>query len=101
MVALLAIAFAAVVYAPLITLMFLRLRVENDLLHAEGDRLRVENGQLRAENVALEAGLERKALATLARGEVPAVPPIRSPAERLAYWFALSRSARGLRSGDA
>jgi hypothetical protein len=98
---LLAAAFGAMVYAPLVTLMVLRLRTENGRLHAENRRLRAENDALLAENDALELAFEHRAFTALKSNAVPAPPPLLSPAERLAYLFAFRHNVRGTPAGDA
>jgi hypothetical protein len=98
---LLAVAFGALVYAPLVTLMVVRLRAQNARLQAERRQLRAERGLLRAENAALEQAVEHQALSALARNAAPHVLLMLPPAERLSYMFAFRRNLRGTPPGSA
>ena len=101
MLLLLSTAFGALFYAPMVTLMVLRLRAENRRLRAQNQQLRVEKEALGVENASLEGAFERRALMALKSNAMPAVPAVLVPAERLAYLFAFRRNVLGTPPGDA
>jgi hypothetical protein len=98
---LLAAAFGAIVYAPLATLIVVRLRAENGRLRVENRVLSDEHEALVAENAALGLAFERCSMKALVSHTLPVVPPILSPAERLAYLFAFRHNVRGTPPGAA
>ena len=101
MLLLLSTAFGALFYAPMVTLMVLRLRAENRRLRAQNRQLRAENEVLGVENASLERAFERRALKALESNVVPVMPAMQPPSERLAYLFAFRRNVLGTPPGDA
>lgn len=101
MLLLLSTAFGALVYAPMVTLMVMRVRAENRRLRAQNRELHAENEMLTAESASLQHSFELRALKALESNAVPEVPAMLNPSERLAYLFAFRRNVLGTPPGDA